>query len=391
MKQLKIYVCLISEDQNNLWHQHLTKTLLKMGHKVFTPGDVGLLDAWRFIAQGFSNRRHMERTTENILAEAKKIHAKEGIDLFFAYLYPFQFRPRLFKELTKLGIPSVYFFCDNFTHKDVAREYAPYATLNWVPESEAIPQFKSSGSKYIYLPMAANPDIFYPVDTEETVDISFLGSKNPYRRYILGRALHAGLNLRVYGGFWCPDSCCQSSEAEHKANIIERCFTHVRFKKNSISRFLRYGLGPVRRSRWYNRLGEEYDKVLQGVSNREPLDIVQANSVYSFSAVSIGTNDLFDSLLERKFIFYTKMRNFEAAMAGACFLMQATPDGHELFQDGEEVMFYSTPEELIDKANFLLRNESVRKTLRLAARKRALLEHTWSCRFKKVFSALEIG
>jgi len=121
------------------------------------------------------------------------------IDLFFCNMFPFQFTPELFKGLTGLGIPSVYFFCDNFAHKEVAEKFAPYATLNWVPEKNALEQFKASKSRFIYLPMAANPEICYPVDAQETVEISFLGTKNPYRRDLLGRVLNAGLNLKVYG------------------------------------------------------------------------------------------------------------------------------------------------------------------------------------------------
>lgn len=388
MRDLKIYVCLITEDRENIWHQHLTRTLHKMGHKIFTPENVGLLDTWKILAQGFSDRCHMERTTENILKDVKEIHGKSGIDLFFCYLYPFQFTPRLFKELTRSGIPSIYYFCDNFVHNEVAKEYAPFATLNWVPEKGALRQFESSGSRFIYLPMAANPDIFYPTDAKERVDISFVGSKNPYRRDLLGQALSAGLDLKVYGGNWHTVKDGQDSNIAHESKPLERISTYLKFKKNALSRLMRYGLTPSRHRRWYSKLGEEYEDILRAVAVKGTVATSELNEAYSFSAVSIGINDSFNPLFKDGLFFYTKMRNFEAAMAGACFLVQATPEGYEFFEDEKEVIYYSTAEELIDKATFLLKNEPFRKRLRAAVRSRALSEHTWAHRFRKAFSEL---
>ncbi|UCC94934.1 MAG: glycosyltransferase [Candidatus Omnitrophota bacterium] len=396
MKPLKIYMCLFYENEKSIWDSHLTQTLCKMGHEVFVTRKVGLQKSWYFFNRKFWGPRQKERITENILKDVKERHREKGIDLFFCYLFPFQFTPRLFRELVSLSIPSVYFFCDNFAYKEVAKKYAPYVTLNWVPEKNAVQQFERSGSKFLYLPMAANPDINYPVAVEETVDVSFLGTKTPYRRHLLGQVLQSGLNFRVYGGGWCPNQKdfhppkedIQDSPAYPKPRFMERVASYMRFKKSALLRFMRYGLVPKLRCKWYARLGEEYETTLQTVANRRYLSHSEANEVYSFSSVSIGINDQFNPLLKDRFVFYTKLRDFEATIAGACHLTQATPEGPELFVDGREVMTYSTVEELIDKAKFLLKNEPFRKKLRVAARKRALAEHTWQHRFQRVFSEL---
>jgi len=407
-KMMNIYVCLFLEQEDSLWHYHLTQTLRKMGYRVFIPQEIGLQESWNILTQGCWAKRNQWQLTERILDDVKTRVKKEGVDLFFCYLFPFQFKPHLFKELTKLGIPSVYFFCDNLSYKCIAKDYAPYATLNWVTETRAMKQFKASGSKAIYLPMAANPDINYPLATEEIIEISFAGAKNPYRRDILGKVAASGLDLRIYGKNWSAkkrnnhylESGKQAVNKYAKFRFIDKLAEHISAKERSLLNLFKYGLEGRRRNKQYIKLGEEYENILQAVVERQPfldicrvypgnlLDLSQVNKIYSLSSVSIGFNDQFN--YSDGLYFHTNLRNFEAAMAGACYLVEATPEINELFADEKEVMVFNTVDELIDKARFLLKNELFRKQLRLACRKRAFLEHTWEHRFNKLFSVLGI-
>ena len=69
-------------------------------------------------------------------------------------------------------------------------------------------------------------------------------------------------------------------------------------------------------------------------------------------------------------------------------LTETTPEMSDLFEEGKELMTFSSPEELIDKAGFLLKNRTVRMEMSNAVRRRALSEHTWEHRFKKVFNEM---
>ena len=53
-------------------------------------------------------------------------------------------------------------------------------------------------------------------------------------------------------------------------------------------------------------------------------------------------------------------------------------------------MTYTTLEELIDKIKFLQKHDQIRTQLRNNSRKRSLLEHTWSHRFKTAFAKLGV-
>jgi spore maturation protein CgeB len=63
-------------------------------------------------------------------------------------------------------------------------------------------------------------------------------------------------------------------------------------------------------------------------------------------------------------------------MLGACYLTEWTPDLDRLYEIGEEVEVYRTPEELTDKARDLLADPGHRRALRRQGQRRALAQHT---------------
>lgn len=406
---MNIYVCLFIDQEDTLWQYHFTWSLRKMGHNVFIPPEIGLGESWYILGQGFWSGSHQQLLTERILNDVKLKNEKYKIDLFFCYLFPFQFTPNLFKQLRKLGIPSVYFFCDNISHKIVAREYGPHATINWVPEAGAIGQFRQSGSNAVYLPMASNPDIFYPIANNEEIEISFAGTKNSYRRNILGKLINAGFKLKIYGHGWSSKNKGENSLGQNrqlpfrhfKLRRVDRLHNYIINRKNSFFSILKYGLKPKRVTNEYCKLGEEYEDILEPAIDAEhflnktriyPGDrscLAEINKIYSLSSLSIGFNEQFNS--QDGIFFHTNTRNFEAATAGACYLAEATPEINDLFLDGKEIMVFRGVDELTDKAKFLLKNESFRKQMRIACYKRAISEHTWQHRFNKLFRTLGIN
>ena len=70
--------------------------------------------------------------------------AQRPIHLFVGYFYPEQVEVSAIRELQRMGIPCVNFFCDNVREfvKPPA-EYAPFA-LHWVPEFEALPMYREA-------------------------------------------------------------------------------------------------------------------------------------------------------------------------------------------------------------------------------------------------------
>ncbi len=84
------------------------------------------------------------------------------------------------------------------------------------------------------------------------------------------------------------------------------------------------------------------------------------------------------------------LRSFEVPMCGGLQFCAHFDEIAEYFEEGKEIVFYRSNEDMIDKAKYYLKSENkdLRIQMKLAARKRAENEHSWFNRFKKVFDYL---
>ncbi len=394
---MRIFVCLIFDAGKSLWHRQFPDTLVDMGHEVVVAEGIGLTESWVLSAQRLWTQRKRSYLTTKILEQFEQEHRKKPFDLFFAYLFPFQFNAELFDEVKAFGVPTLSFFCDNLSHPEMASQFAPHATLNWVPEKAALEQFNKAGAAALYLPMAANPRYNYPVSIDETIKISFAGGKNPFRRELLGDAISEGMDVTIFGGGWIPDQISHhvlNSGTElypvPKATMIQKASQWVGFKADAAQLLLKHGLYPRRAGRAYARRGEAHETLLEDHVSTTPLNLVQLNALYAKSSVSLGINDQFCATAIPPLYAYPKMREFEATMAGACYLTQETTETADLFEIGTEIECYSSAEELVEKARDLLGSPTRRRDMRNAARARAIGEHTWQHRFATLFARLNL-
>ena len=83
------------------------------------------------------------------------------------------------------------------------------------------------------------------------------------------------------------------------------------------------------------------------------------------------------------------LRPFELAMMGACMVSNPYLGIEEWFEPGKEVVVVGSPEEAVDRYRFLLQNETERRALGTAARRRALAEHTYRQRAEQLVEILE--
>lgn len=81
----------------------------------------------------------------------------------------------------------------------------------------------------------------------------------------------------------------------------------------------------------------------------------------------------------------TKARVFEIPASGAVALLEYTPRLEEYFEDGKEVLFWRTTDELIDKARWVMAHPAEASALAQAGKERAFAEHSYAARFKAIF------
>jgi spore maturation protein CgeB len=83
-----------------------------------------------------------------------------------------------------------------------------------------------------------------------------------------------------------------------------------------------------------------------------------------------------------------KSRVFDMGYARTLMLCEAAPDLDAYYEDGKELVTFSTLDEAADKARFYRKNEAERVTIAGRYRERTLREHLWTHRFEAMFGAL---
>jgi len=163
-----------------------------------------------------------------------------------------------------------------------------------------------------YLPFAYNPRVHFPdggTDSELASDVLFAGGGDADRFPCVAVLARAGLQLRLYGGYW-----------DHSPETRAVFFGHADLATlRRAVRQARVCLNLVRRA------------------NRD------------------------DNV----------MRTFEAAAMRGCMLMEDTVTHRELFgAEGECVLYFVSPQEVVEKARELCGDDALRARLRHAAHER---------------------
>jgi len=112
--------------------------------------------------------------------------------------------------------------------------------------------------------------------------------------------------------------------------------------------------------------------------------------MFSRSRLSLGFATAGDSHLAAKRLTHLRLREFEAPMSGALYLTEDQPELAEYFTPGEEVLTYTDPDDLLDKARYYLAHQEKAERIRRAGLERARREHTWQHRFSELFAALDL-
>ena len=320
-----------------------------------------------------------ERTLEFLAREQRE---GRPIDLFLSYLYPLQIEPAAIIEIRRRGVPCVNFFCDNvreFTR--VPTEYQPF-DLHWVPEFEALPMYRAAGLKHVHAPMPvwiAPKDRFAAADERE--EVVFIGSEDVLRRKLLGEAIRLGAPLTIRGPGWADGGVMDvpTVGARPLSNTLRNQADFIR--KRGIVEWLRKtarGLRQPSRAEIADEhlarpvFGEEYAR-----ETKKSQIIIGINRVPTFKRPINNP------------LKYSRLRDIEAPMMGACYLTEWTEGLGHLYELGTEIETYRTAEEMVGKIGELRADRHRRHRLRRLGQQRALTDLTVAKSIEKVCSALK--
>jgi hypothetical protein len=329
------------------------------------------LDAWR------------SRTWEKTLTFAREEQERGGVDFFLGYLYPDQVEVSAVRDLQRAGIPCVNFFCDNVREfRKVPAAYAPF-DLHWVPEYEALPMYRWAGLPHIHAPMPCwIPEKLRTMPERESEPPTFIGSADVLRRNLLGWALQQGASFTVRGPGWSDHK--RGSPSELRGRSGDRLRNQVLlFRRHGLAAFTAKALNLIRP---LEQPPVPLACIAPSVFGDDYLRVTRE------ATVTIGVNRVPVTRRPLRYpLAYSRLRDIEAPMLGACYLTEHTEGVAALYEVGKEVETYSNADQLVEKLNELFRDEQKRSKLRFAGQQRALREHSVAVSLRRVADRLGIA
>lgn len=295
---------------------------------------------------------------------------KNPADIFLSYLYPEQVDVSAISEIQKMGIPCVNFFCDNVREfKSAPNEYRVF-DLNWVPEHKALGMYKKAGYKYIHAPM---PVWVEParrvIKPEKYNQVTFLGSHDIQRQILMEAVIKTdpALPLVIYGRGW-DKAATPLNPVAGDYSLSDKLLYQLKFLKKE-------GIAAYRnkiKNRPYNQAGSP--ELLARC--RGGHQAAEYNALTSESMITLGVSRYpsFHFPLFKPDT-YSRLRDIEAPMLGACYLTEWAPGIEELYDTENEIAVYHSAADLVEKARALQADPAKRQLLKINGQKRALTDH----------------
>ena len=257
--------------------------------------------------------------------------------------------------------------------------------LHWVPEFKALKIYQQAKLNYVYSPMP----VWIPPKQRtcihaENYDVSFIGSRDLQREALLSKVLQAGVNLEIRGTGWSRNSSFSAAnQLKHQS--------HWQTGVNQLKFLAKHGISP-----WVRKIQA---KSLPKVSDSTFISFVKAQpnaeeyvQIIQESRITLGINRY------PSFYYpfshpntYSRMRDIEAPMMGACYLTEWTEGLEHLYELGKEIETYRTPEEMIEKIKMLNSDSWKRKKIRCQGQSKALTEHNILKSLEKISVFLGLG
>ncbi|MCM1163640.1 MAG: glycosyltransferase [Muribaculaceae bacterium] len=347
--------------------------LIRAGHEVVT----------------FNPAQYGSMTQANSEA-VKMLRQGSGWDMFLACDDQDVLFPETVGRVREMGIPSCLICWDNLELPYKQKKIAPLFDVVWLTSAETSYLFERWGCRNIlFMPYAANPFIYQPSAAEEPVRaVGFIGSPYGSRTNKINDLTAGGIPCRIYSNALVDPSYNSSlkngRKSFHPLNLAVKT-----------TRYLRFPIG--RRVLWstiLNRFSRssELDTTTPMLIGEPSVPFSSMCALYSALTLSLNIAELRDTYVLSQPIPKLHLRTFEIPMSGGLQLTSRTPEITNYFDEGREIVLYSSREEMVDKARYYLdpHHDSEVARMKAAARRRAEAEHTWMSRFNRIFATLGV-
>lgn len=384
---MKLYLAFLQSKTHHsipaysFWEYYIKNGIAEAGHS-WMESEVDWAEALVYTFDKTKLAKWKANTWDLVVNNLK--NGKVKPDIFLSYFYPQHIDEQAIKEIQKLGIPCVNFFCDNVREFTIVpKEFAVF-DMNWVPEYKALSMYKKAGYSYINLPMPmwVEPK-FREIANHETNEISFIGSKDIQRLLLFEELANKELNFSVYGNGWLEEEKQWPSKI-HKGNFRSMIQNQIDFV---------YGMGliPFLRKLKQTKMNNEYSFALKKRLKGKP-NFDEYIRITKESQITLGVNR-YPSFLHpfHRPNTYSRLRDIEAPMLGACYLTEWTEGLEEMYEIGNEIETYLNADELNEKIIYLKNNEAKRIELREKGFIKAFSHHTIENSIRKISKNLNLG
>jgi hypothetical protein len=331
------------------------------------------------------------RLMERFRGDLRSLAARDGIDLVLTLQYDDTVRPQDVRLMRDLCGKVVHYHVDmNRQWYRVLRQ-ARLLDLLAVSHMQYLEPFIRRGVPLHSMPMGASPDRYAqpPRSDVPSHGVLMLGRCDPNRQRAVAACRSVTERVDVYGPDW--EAPPQGRPARSRPSIgLKRVPKTLFDLRYVLPRVMAEGPlftvgrrpGPAPEEvRWLAARAN-----IRGYAREEDVPALMANA-----AVTLGVNQRHGALGGRRGFADSRLRDFEAPLAGAFYLVQWYLDLPHFYRPGVEVETWATLEELKEKVAYYLDRPQERRAIAEAGRRRALAEHTWDARLRTLLARLGLA
>ena len=321
------------------------------------------------------------RFSEKLLDIFRREYRYRPYDLFFGYFIDGMIEAGVIDEIRRMGVLTCNFSCNNAHQFYLVQNISPHFDYNLHSEKNAREKFLAIGATPLWWPMASNPKYFRPVDVPRTIEASFVGANYALRARYIVHLLQNGVDVHAFGPgwLWGTTSVWRSSAKRIKYLLLAAVTRSPQAQYTASANLADH---DFRRS-----LAASFPQNVH-----PPVSDDELIALYSRSHVSLGFLEVYDRHdPSRPATQHLHLREFEAPMSGALYCTGYTDELAEMFEPDQEVVVYRNQHELLDKVRYYLANSDQAERIRVAGRARALREHTYHQRFRRLFCQIGLA
>lgn len=290
------------------------------------------------------------------------------------------------KKIKKSHVPTLLICHDNlvvpFYHKNICK----YFDLVWITSQETERLFNAWGANTIFLPYAANPILFAPSDSEENESfkrVCFVGTPYGSRVNMLNHLVSSGIYVDLYSNF-----SADAVGREYKQGIFSYLSPFTNLIRTPYGRKIICGAIKQKLS-----TGEKLLVDSDYISLNRPVPLDSLSKVYNRYSLCLSSTAARNTGVLKNPLNIINLRSFEIPMSGGIQFCKYNEELSNYFLEDKEIIFYHNQSDYIEKARFYTSNESYeeRKLIKLAARNRAISEHSWAVRFRSILDRLGLS